>query len=407
MLFRSTTTWSYGSGSVGVKIYETMLKVVVAVIVLCFFGVVVRMSLVGEGIDWGTVLAGFVPKLHHLYQPAVTFRPLLDAIADPAARMYWTNLIVSEQRDVMLSAGAAAVGINMTFLLPYSLLSRGWGKDFRGLAIFDLSIGMFIPFILATGCIVIAAAQQFHTKLPEGFVVRGQILQVPEHFKTAFDSMIERRAAAADSEEYDMQRETEFGETLVAAVLVRRDTYDLAASLEKLFADEEGQGSRLFSNIVFGIGVIGMTLSSITLMMLISGFIVCEVANVPPRGWIFRIGCLASAVAVLWPLLWESGAKAWLTVVAGIFGAMLLPIAYVTFYLMMNQKTLLGDDMPRGTRRLVWNALMAIAALAATGAGISAIIKQAGNAGLGFVVAYLFLVLVVQFTRKSPDTQNG
>ena len=32
---------------------------------------------------------------------------------------------------------AAAVGINMTFLLPYSMLARGWDKDFRGLAVFD------------------------------------------------------------------------------------------------------------------------------------------------------------------------------------------------------------------------------------------------------------------------------
>ena len=40
LVFCTAVTWSYGSGNVGVKIYEAMLKVIVAVIVLCFFGVV-------------------------------------------------------------------------------------------------------------------------------------------------------------------------------------------------------------------------------------------------------------------------------------------------------------------------------------------------------------------------------
>ncbi|MGC8846144.1 MAG: hypothetical protein ACP5QY_09875, partial [Candidatus Hydrogenedens sp.] len=60
--------------------------------------------------------------------------------------------------DVMISAAATAVGINMTFMLPYSMLRKGWDREFRGLAIFDLSTGLFFPFILATSCVVIASA---------------------------------------------------------------------------------------------------------------------------------------------------------------------------------------------------------------------------------------------------------
>ena len=62
----------------------------------------------------------------------------------------------------MITAVATAVGINMTFLMPYSLLARGWDKDFRGLASFDLATGLFIPYMLATTCVVVAAAAQFH-----------------------------------------------------------------------------------------------------------------------------------------------------------------------------------------------------------------------------------------------------
>jgi len=403
-------TWSYGSGSVGVKIYEAILKVVVAVIVACFIGVVLRMSMVGDGVDWKAILVGFVPRLSQLYQPADTFRPLLEALGDPAAVAYWSNLIVSQQRDVMLSAGAAAVGINMTFLLPYNLLSRGWDKDFRGLTIFDMSTGTFIPFVLATSCIVIAAATQFHAKLPDGCVVTGNTVTVPSRMQSKYETIIAAREAAAESGQYDIADKPNLAERKLAAVLVRRDTYDLATSLQQLFADESGSGGRFFSNVIFGIGVVGMTLSSISLMMLISGFVVCEVLDVPPRGWIFRIGCLASANGVLWPLMWQGETRAWLTIVAGVIGAMLLPIAYVTFFLMMNKKSLMGDDRPQGLSRIIWNVLMGIAVVAATAAGISAIIKKAGGTGLALAGGYVAIVLIVQLLRggqvgsREPDS---
>ena len=64
----------------------------------------------------------------------------------------------------MIGAAATAVGINMTFLMPYALLHRGWDKTFRGLARFDLSTGMAIPYIVVTSCVVIAAAHAFNGK---------------------------------------------------------------------------------------------------------------------------------------------------------------------------------------------------------------------------------------------------
>ena len=71
---------------------------------------------------------------------------------------FWNERIVTQQRARMIGAAATAVGINMTFLMPYSLLHRGWDRTFRGLARFDLSTGMAIPYIIVTSCVVIAAA---------------------------------------------------------------------------------------------------------------------------------------------------------------------------------------------------------------------------------------------------------
>jgi hypothetical protein len=330
--------------------------------------------LVGEDFSWAAVFSGLIPKVSHLYSPTETWRPLLDAISDESARAYWSNSIVSQQRDVMLSAGAAAVGINMTFLMPYTLLARGWDREFRGLTIFDLGTGMFIPFVLATGCIVIASAQQFHAKLPAGFETTTTEVVAPPHFEAPYAKALAGRKAALP----DVKIST--SEQMIAAALVKRDTQDLASSLQSLFAGAGDARAGFFANTVFGLGVVAMTLSSISLMMLISGLVVCEIAQVEPRGWLFRIGCLISATGVLWPLVWTGQAKAYLTIPAGVIGSMLLPIAYISFFLLMNKKSLMGDAMPRGITRVICNVLMGIAALAATAAGVSAVIKKFGEA---------------------------
>ena len=84
-----------------------------------------------------------------------------------------------------------------------------------------------------------------------------------------------------------------------------------------------------------------------------------------------------------------------------------MPIAYVTFWVMMNSRSLLGDEVPKGFKWLLWNVLLSIAAIAATAAGISAIIKKAGYYGLIFVAAYLVLLAVFHFQMKKKPMPSG
>src|SRR5690606_19787745 len=119
-------------------------------------------------LPWNEILAGFVPDPNLLFSPADTFREPLAETGKFSS--FWTSIILTDQRDVMITAAATAVGINMTFLLPYSMLKRGWDRDFRGLAIFDLSTGLFVPFLLATSCVVLAAATQFHAQPEPGLI---------------------------------------------------------------------------------------------------------------------------------------------------------------------------------------------------------------------------------------------
>ncbi len=142
-----------------------------------------------------------------------------------------------------------------------------------------------------------------------------------------------------------------------------------------------------------------MAVSTIIILMLINGFVVCEMFGIPSQGRIYRLACLAPGIGVLGPFFWSKAAF-WLAVPTSVFGMVLLPIAYFTFYLLMNQKSLLGENMPRGGKRFAWNTLMAIAAAAAAFGSIWSIWSKVGWYGIGVVVIFILLALGVGVFRS-------
>ena len=391
-------TWLYGKGGWGVKLYEATLKLVVALIVLCFFGVVLKLAFSQDGLPWRAILSGFIPDLRTLFQPAETFTPFLETV-DESFREFWKSKILGMQRDVMISASATAVGVNMTFLLGYSLLSRGWDRDFRGLAIFDLSTGMLIPFLLATSCVVIASSSQFHTRPAKGLISKTGKHVPPPNLVAGYQALLMDRVKFTQPglAQEEKKRRMEFlpeSEKAIAAMLVKRDAFNLARSLEPLTGN-------LFANVLFGIGVIGMALSSIAILMLISGFVVCEMLGRAPKGRTYRIGSLAAAVGVLGPFFWKD-AQFWLAVPTSVFGMVLLPIAYISFFLLMNQRKLLGEDLPRGSIRIIWNLLMTIATGFATLGCVYSIWSRTG--AMGLVLAGIFVGLAILFRFKQKHS---
>jgi Mn2+/Fe2+ NRAMP family transporter len=400
-------TMIYDRGGSGMKTYENTLRILVGFIVLSFFGVVVKLASTGN-LDFGAVFAGLIPDISLLSNPASTFDSALAATGD--FRDYWTAQIVGMQRDVMITAAATAVGINMTFLFPYSLLKKDWDRAFRGLSIFDLATGMAIPFVVATGCVVIASANQFHAKPAPGLLgemVDGKVVKPDPTLKGRYEDGLVARIAAEFPEEFkglkgDARKEKAKayfadlpeGDKRIAAMLVKRDAKHLAAALATLIGDK-------FANYVFGFGVLAMALSTITILMLISGFTFCEVFGFPQGGFYHRVGCLLPAIGVLGPFVWSGKVAFWLAVPTSVFGMVLLPIAYFTFFLLMNNKKVLGDDMPRGQSRVTWNVLMGIACFLATVGAGWAIWDKAKWVGVGAVVAFVGLALFVHIQRLS------
>jgi hypothetical protein len=133
--------------------------------------------------------------------------------------------------------------------------------------------------------------------------------------------------------------------------------------------------------------------------MTINGLCFCELLNHPPGGWTQRFGVLMVSVGALGPFFWKKAAF-WLAVPTSIFAMVLLPIAYFTFYLMLNQKSLLGNNMPTGARRILWNILMAIAAGIAAFGSIWSLWSKAGWYGIAAAAAFIILAVAVHIVRK-------
>jgi len=231
LLLSITITWSYGSQKSGVRIYEKVLKGFVWLVIAAFALVVIDGFMKGK-IQIVEVLKGFIPSIPHSDDP----------------------VIQKKITTVMMGAFSGAIGVNMTFLFPYTLLARKWGREHRELGKFDLFTGMLIPYSIATGLIVIATGATLYNTPQVGEIISG-------------------------------------GKQLSPI---------LAASML-----EQAGINHYISRIVFGFGILGMVMSTISMQMLVAGFAICEMFKIEPGGWTYRLGCLIPTPAFLGVLFWQ------------------------------------------------------------------------------------------------------
>jgi Mn2+/Fe2+ NRAMP family transporter len=390
-LLAAVVVWFYDSPGWGVRIFEISLKSMVGLVVLSFFGVVVAMSWKGE-LDWAAIAKGFVPDISLLWRPVTGLSGFIDESSSPA---YWSTTILRAQRERMIAAAATAVGINMTFLLPYSMLRKGWDRAFRGLATFDLSTGLFIPFLLATSCVVIAAASQFHAEIDKE-IISQPATQIIGSYRVNLEKRVlsdvgaDQPSPLSESEMNERINALPSADRKLAYALIKRDAFDLANALEDLF----GKGG--LTQKIFGIGVLGMAISTIVILMVINGFCVCEMTRRQGDRVVQRLGAILPGIVggLGFLALWgDEQAKFWLAVPTSNFGMVLLPVAYIAFFFMMNSPSLLGDAMPRGGVRILVNVVMLVAiAAASVGAGLSV---WANVGWIGVILAAGFIVISV------------
>ena len=266
------TAFSFGSGRKFAAAFDTLMRWMVWLIVAMFAVVAVR---VGLGSHAGEVAAGFIPHV-----PADN--------GDVRAN------------SVIIAGLATAVGINMTFLYPYTLLARGWGREHREYAKADIVYGMVLPYIVVTTLMVIVAG----ATLSGGFTGKS-----------------------------------------IGPV-------DAAKSLGSLLGPVWGR-------VFFDLGLLGMLLTTITLHMVCSGLACAEMFRLRIGSPAYRVATLLPVPGVLGSVFWGS-ISVWLAVPTSIIAGALLPLAYIGFIKLQTSRAYLGDDRPRGPLAVAWLVAMGV-----------------------------------------------
>lgn len=389
----------YESGGKGVRTFELLLKILVGIVVVSFLAVAVM--LIGSGqLHIGSVLSGFVPHISQFTEPTA---PLAQAAAATGANEdIWRGIIADQQRDRMLAAAGAAVGINMTFLLPFTLLRRGWGKRERGLAIFDLSLGLFVPFVVATTCLVIAAGNQFYNRTDDVIAPDGAIIANMEgSYNSSADKFLSIQGSsayqAAESPEAKAAIRAALPESdrRLAAMLASRDAGQLARTLEPVLG-------KAGANLIFGIGVFAMAMSTIIMMGLMNAAALGALLRKFNDRKVFLAGAsMPLILGIFAPVLWTGASRAALAIPASVTAVTLGPIAYFTFFLLINSRGALGKDQPTGGSRWLWNLLMAFATTLATLASIWALNSKGMPGQIGLVgLALLAVFGIAGFVKR-------
>ena len=93
--------------------------------------------------------------------------------------------------------------------------------------------------------------------------------------------------------------------------------------------------------------------------MLTCGAAAMEMFDLEEDSTAYRMACLIPTPAVLGVFLWSSMGP-YVILPTSAFCGMLLPIAYIGWLIMNNQKDYLGEDMPSGIRAITYNSAMAL-----------------------------------------------
>ena len=113
----------------------------------------------------------------------------------------------------------------------------------------------------------------------------------------------------------------------------------------------------LVGRLVFPLGVLGMAVGSLVMHMLTCGAAAKEMFGFSNNSLDYRLSCLLPTPAVLGVFVWTSMGPYVILPTSAICG-FLLPIAYIGWYVLNNREDYLGADMPRGSRRALFNTAM-------------------------------------------------
>ena len=328
------------------KLFQWILRLILFSLIACL-GVSVCMLIPGSGLSFSSIFSGFLPDLNNLSNTSPRFEALLSQTGE--FRSFWEENLVSRQKELILITFSSTLGVNLLFSLPLLLLGRGWRRDHNQFAKFNLFLGLFIPFILCSSCLTILSAVA-HQKMIHSLNEEVSVNTKYSESETIRNLLKERIIFEIGEEQFQSLPPFQQDEKIES---LSKPNYILAhlvsQSDTKKWIHYLSDSGKEPVKYLLGIVVLLISFSTIVILMVLNGHLICEILGKPHKGAPFQTGSLLLAVSSIGPFVW-SDQDAWVADPSYFLSLAIIPYILLSFLLMLNSKELLGRQYPQGIK---------------------------------------------------------
>ena len=297
-------------------------------------------------------LIGFLPSSHVLTETSSVYTSLIEQSG--GASDFWNEQILDKQKNLVLTSFSSALGVNLIFAYPLLILGRGWERGHRKFASFNLWSTCFIPFIIFSFTIVFLSTIAFHGDTHDKLDQTGDpevhhllesrlVYEIGEHeFAKLAPFQVDEKINQLPSSDIKL------------ANLLSGHTIEQL--IDKLSSTAEHSGSIKF---ILASLVLLTAFSTIVILMVVSGHLICEILGRPHKGKLFQSGSLLLALSSVGSFIWSKQGQ-WVSDPTYFISLAMMPFALISIFLILKNKELLGRERPSGFSGIVLYAGTAI-----------------------------------------------
>ena len=335
------------------KLFQWILRLILLSLIICL-GASVCLLIPGSNLSLSNIFSGFLPDLNHLTTISPRFEALLAQTGE--FRSFWEENLISRQKELILITFSSTLGVNLLFSIPLLLLGRGWRRRHNQFAKFNLFFGLFIPFVLCSSCLTILSAVA-HQKMIDSLSEEVSTTMVHSASESQTISTLLRERIIFEVGEEQFQKLPPFQQDEKIESLSKPNlilAHLVSQSNSKKWIHYLSDSGKEPIQYLLGIVVLLISFSTIVILMVLNGHLVCEILGKPHKGAPFQMGSLLLAVSSVGPFV-LSDQDGWVADPSYFLSLAIIPYLLLSFLFMLNNKELLGRQCPQGIKGFTLN----------------------------------------------------
>jgi len=343
----------YERSGLNSKLIQWVFRIILLSIITCLV-LSIWMVLPGSNLSWVQILSGFVPDVDVISKASTPFENLLDQTGE--FRSFWEDKLVARQKDLTLITFSSALGVNLLFALPLLLLGRGWRRRHNQFAKFNLFFGLLLPFVLCSSCLTILSAVA-HQKMLQSFTDDSKDVSVSTEIHQDSVHHLLRERITLEIGKGNFDKLPPFQQEELVASLPQAELHlaqVVTPTDTKKWIHLLSRSNNHSVQYLLGLTVLLLSFSTIVVLMVLNGHLVCEIMGKPHKGAPFQSGSLLLAITSVGPFVW-SNQDGWVADPSYFLSLAILPYVLLSFLLMLNSKEMLGRQCPQGIMGMAIN----------------------------------------------------